>query len=426
MDNWGITGGGWGDVFVSLSNAKRRNIRNIILLGPFPELKEFILAQDFVDNCEHYLFTPAESIYWQSFVNLCSPWKTETQINEYKVYFNLPQDREYTSIQLSVSGGEDLSLLDTYNYSSRAYEYLPDYEDFILFQPSSNHSTPDENKWKYWPEFLNEVCEFFPNNKVILIGQGNQGYNDIKYPNFIDLRDKFSSAEGVALFAEKAKLIITLPNNLIYWLHVKNKPVISISNKEFNLLSPFKRLLIKPTLIDLEFDVTYEDAVNTLHNWEALVNRDRKEITCPYKFISKFTMINQHTVNDLYSNKSSMSIYRNIMLDNKDVDWFFFSEIDIKYLYSVLNILGGNFEVGVTLNETLMEQYNNLEKYLVLRKYGAVKNPFVICSKTNLESVLAANVIGFICIGDNIYSHSLQEYEVVRYQEFMHGRRVKN
>ena len=62
MDKWGITGGGWGDVFVSLSNAKRRNIRNIILLGPFPELKEFILAQDFVDNCEHYLFTPAGPI----------------------------------------------------------------------------------------------------------------------------------------------------------------------------------------------------------------------------------------------------------------------------------------------------------------------------------------------------------------------------
>lgn len=424
MDKWGITGGGWGDVFVSLSNAKRRNIRNIILIGPFPELKEFILAQDFIDKCEYYSFTPKESIYWQSFVNLCSPHRTETQINEYKIYFNLPDDREYTSIQLSVSGGEDLSLLDTYKYSDRAYDYCPDYEDFILFQPSSNHSTPDENKWKYWPDYLNAVCEFFPDNKVILIGQGNQGYNDIKYPNFVDLRDKFSSAEGVALFAEKAKLIITLPNNLIYWLHVKNKPVISISNKEFNLLSPFKRLLIKPTLIDLDFDVSYENAVEVLHNWDKLTTRDKNEISCPYKFVSKFTLINQHTVNDLYNNRSYMTVYRNIMNDNKDCDWFFFSNIDNKYLYSVLNILGGNFDVGVTLSEALLEQYNNLSEYLVMRKYAPVKNPFVVCNKVNLESVIKANVVGFICIGDNIYSHSLQDYEVVRYQEFMYGRRI--
>jgi hypothetical protein len=121
-----------------------------------------------------------------------------------------------------------------------------------------------------------------------------------------------------------------------------------------------------------------------------------------------------------------MDIYRNIMTEYKDYDWFFFSEIDIKYLYSVLNILGGNFEVGVTLSETLLEQYNNLNKYLVMRKYTPVKNPFVVCNKINLESVIKANVMGFICIGDNIYSHSLQDYEVVRYQEFMYGRRIQN
>ena len=53
MSKWGLIGLAWGDVMASLAVAKTKGIKNIIYIGPYPEIATFIEHQDFISKVEY-------------------------------------------------------------------------------------------------------------------------------------------------------------------------------------------------------------------------------------------------------------------------------------------------------------------------------------------------------------------------------------
>ncbi|MFM1757147.1 MAG: hypothetical protein RL621_2140, partial [Bacteroidota bacterium] len=220
MDEWGLLGCGWGDTIVSMSNAKKKNIRKILYVGSFPEIVDFLKAQDFIDEVEHVPYSPKDDGYWLFFFHLSIRKDPDKVLADFIESRKLGDHRKYVNLQLNFGGGDELELFEDFNFSQRAkreankIEKEYNLKDFILFQPVSLHSTPAENFYPYWDIIFKKTVEMYPDNQIVLIGQTNSKI-ETKHNHFIDLRNKFSTAESIGYLLRKAKLVITLPNNSI-------------------------------------------------------------------------------------------------------------------------------------------------------------------------------------------------------------------
>ena len=108
MDEWGLFGCGWGDAIVSMSNAKKKNIRKIIYVGSFPEIVDFLLAQDYIDEVEHIHYSPKDDGYWLFFYLLSIRQDADKVLENFIKSFNLGDHRKYINLQLAFGGGDEL------------------------------------------------------------------------------------------------------------------------------------------------------------------------------------------------------------------------------------------------------------------------------------------------------------------------------
>jgi hypothetical protein len=120
MDEWGLFGCGWGDAIVSMSNAKKKNIRKIIYVGSFPEIVDFLKAQDFIDEVEHVPYSPKDDGYWLFFFHLSIRKDPDKVLADFIESRKLGDHRKYVNLQLNFGGGDELELFEDFNFSQRA------------------------------------------------------------------------------------------------------------------------------------------------------------------------------------------------------------------------------------------------------------------------------------------------------------------
>ncbi len=387
MDKWGVLGCGWGDTIVSLTNLKKNNIRKVLYLGSFPEIVELLKAQDFIDEVEFAKYTPKDDNYWSFFFWLAIRKEHDRLIIEIVDRFGLDKNREFINCQLAFGGGNgELELIDHINFSESAIEEATRIEaeynlkDFIIFQPVSLHSTPPENFYPYWDEAFKKTLETYPDNQIVLIGLENKPIH-VDHPKFIDLRNKFKSAESIGYLAKKAKLVVTLSNNLIYFCHIFDVPTVNLCNKEFDFGIAFRRSMTKRTMINIDWRAPVERAYEAIENYEKIIEKNQFHgMIHDVDFLSKFHNIHIHDIKKVMDDNYYLILF-NIYNNYSDKDWFFAGSFPwLAALYGLYFNQGtGCTEVSTCVDQRFMESYNFLTpKTTMLRRCGEIGNDVVV------------------------------------------------
>ena len=386
MAKWGVMGCGWGDTIVSLSNLYKNNCRNVIYLGKFKEIVPFLEAQDYIDQVRFVEFLPQTEGYWGTFFEMALR-RNPRIMDEVIDRFNFDRYDEYINCQLGFKGCEGvLELVDSVEFSQQAIEeserIKKEYglEDFIMFQPTSFHSTPPENFYPYWDDAFKKTLELYPDNQIVLIGE-RYSKLDVDHKHFIDLRGKFSTAESIGHLAKSAKLAVTLSNNLIYFCHMFDVPTINLCNKEFDCGIAFRRSMCKRTMINVDWRAPKEEAMHVLENWEEIIAKNSfYKILHHVDFISKFVNLDWSFVKESLEQDYFQEFLR-LYYEYVDKDWFFAMNFpDLVALFSLhFNLGKGCTQVSAGLNKRFYESYNYLSrKTTMLRRVDEVSENFVL------------------------------------------------
>ena len=396
MARWGVLGCGWGDTIVSLSNLYKNNCRNVIYLGKFKEIVPFLLAQDYIDEVKFVEFLPQSEGYWHTFFHLALR-KLPNILNDIIDRFQLDKNEEYVNCQLSFKGGEGiLELVDSVEFSQHAIEESEsikneyELEDFIIFQPTSFHSTPPENFYPFWDDAFKKILELYPNNQIVLIGE-RYSKLDVDHKHFIDLRGKFSTAESIGHLAKSAKLAVTLSNNLIYFCHMFDVPTINLCNKEFDCGIAFRRSMCKKTMINVDWRAPKEEAMYVLENWEEIIAKNSfYKIVHHVDFLSKFVNLDWSLVRESLEQDYFQEFFR-IFNTYVDKDWFFAMNFPgLVALFSLhFNLGKGCTQVSAALDQRFVDSHNYLSrKTTMLRRVDEVSKDFILLDRksTRLNS----------------------------------------
>jgi hypothetical protein len=407
MDEWGLFGCGWGDAIVSMSNAKKKNIRKIIYVGSFPEIVDFLLAQDYIDEVEHIHYSPKDDGYWLFFYLLSIRQEADQVLDNFVKSFNLGDHRKYINLQLAFGGGDELELYDDFNFSQKAIDEANKIEeeyglkDFILFQPVSLHSTPAENFYPHWDIIFKKTLEMYPDDQIVLIGQTNSKI-DVKHSNFLDLRNKFSTAEAIGYLLRKSKLVITLPNNSIYFCNRFNTPTVILCNKEFEPALAFRRTMNKKTMVLVDWKAPLTKAIDALENWENIIENNQFRIENHLDFIGKFYTVPVQYLKDALKYDYYQQLHA-IFDKYQDEDWYFGYGVPFQVaLFSHFFNKGKGISQGSYSLERYHEAYEALDpKTTMIRKSGIVnKKPIVFLSDDSFltSKLFRDNFNHFVCI----------------------------
>ena len=86
----------------------------IIYVGSFPEIVDFLKAQDFIDEVEHIHYSPKEDGYWLFFFHLSIRKDPDKVLEDFVKSRNLGDHRKYVNLQLNFGGGDELELFEDY------------------------------------------------------------------------------------------------------------------------------------------------------------------------------------------------------------------------------------------------------------------------------------------------------------------------
>jgi len=440
MARWGVMGCGWGDTIVSLSNLYKNNCRKVIYLGKFREIVPFLLAQDYIDEVKFVEFTPQDQGYWHTFFHLALR-RDPNILNEVIDRFNLDKSEEYVNCQLSFKGGEGiLELVDSVEFCDHAIEeserIKKEYglKDFIIFQPTSFHSTPPENFYPFWDDAFKKTLELYPDNQIVLIGEKYTKL-DVDHKHFIDLRGKFSTAESIGHLAKSAKLAITLSNNLIYYCHMFDVPTINLCNKEFDCGIAFRRSMCKKTMINVDWRAPKEEAMYVLENWEDIIAKNSfYKIVHHVDFLSKFVNLDWSLVKESLEQDYFQEFFR-IFDAYKDKDWFFAMNFPCLVALFSLHFNQGKGCTQVSLG--LDPRFNISNNYLsrkttMLRKVDQVSEDFILFINSDdlLKEKKYWNTNHIVCINKE-YDGILEEFlnnngfEYSNYKNLVYDARKK-
>ena len=386
MAKWGVMGCGWGDTILSLSNLQKSNCRNLIYLGKFKKIVPFLEAQDYIDNIRFVEFLPQTQGYWGTFFEMALR-RNPNILNEVIERFNFDKNDEYVNCQLGFKGGEGiLELVDSVEFSEHAVEeserIKKEYEldDFIMFQPTSFHSTPPENFYPFWDDVFKKTLELYPDHQIVLIGE-RYSKLDVDHKKFIDLRGKFSTAESIGHLAKSAKLAITLSNNLIYFCHMFDVPTINLCNKEFDCGIAFRRSMCKKTMINVDWRAPKEEAMHVLENWEEIMATNSfYKIVHHVDFLSKFVNLDWSLVKESLEQDYFQEFFR-IFDTYVDKDWFFAMNFpSLVALFSLhFNQGKGCTQPSLGLEQRFFESHNYLsKKTTMLRKVDIASDDFIL------------------------------------------------
>ena len=240
MSKWGVIGLAWGDVMASLSVAKEKNIRNIIYIGPYPEIADFIRHQDFIDQVEYRSYSFEKRYdFIKYFTRMANQFDIQDQLifihREFYLKDICPLEAlvscqcDWTSTVYPLSIPKDLKIRE--EPKLEAEKYIQNINSsYILIQSQSLHTNKENSHWPHWEEFINYVIQNRKENKIVLVGEFSQ---ENKTNDFIvDLRGKTSSVEVLFELAEYSKLVITVPNSLVHWCNIKNINSINLRSEE--------------------------------------------------------------------------------------------------------------------------------------------------------------------------------------------------
>lgn len=411
MARWGVMGCGWGDTIVSLSNLYKNNCRNVIYLGKFKEIVPFLEAQDYIDEVRFVEFLPQTEGYWGTFFEMAlrrNPKIMDEVINR----FDFDRNDEYINCQLGFKGGEGiLELVDSVEFSEQAIEeserIKKEYglKDFIMFQPTSFHSTPPENFYPYWDDAFKKTLELYPDNQIILIGE-RYSKLDVDHKHFIDLRGKFSTAESIGHLAKSAKLAVTLSNNLIYFCHMFDVPTINLCNKEFDCGIAFRRSMCKKNMINVDWRAPKEEAMYVLENWEEIIAKNSfYKIVHHVDFLSKFVNLDWGIIKESLEQDYFQEFFR-IFDTYKDKDWFFAMNFPgLVALFSLhFNQGKGCTQASLGLDQRFNDSHSYLSrKTTMLRRVDVVSEDFIlfINSEDLLKEKQYWDCNHIVCINNN-------------------------
>lgn len=435
MAKWGVLGCGWGDVIMSLSNLYKNDCRKVIYLGKYKEIIPFLEAQDYIDEAKYVEFLPSIEGYWGAFLELAVR-RDNTVLERLVHYFNFDKSQQYINCQLGFKGGKDfLELVDKVNFSQQAIDESErikkeyNLKDFIVFQPTSFHSTPPENFYPFWEDVFTKTLELYPDKQIILIGEKVSNL-EVKHQKFIDLRGKFSTAESIAHLSLSAHLVITLSNNLIYFCHMYDIPTINFCNKEFDVNLAFRRSMCKKTMINVDWKAPKEEAFYVLENWQDIIDKNTfYKIRNHIDFLSKFVVLTYDTVMDTLKVDYYEEFHKRF-LKYIDEDWYFTTEFPpLVALYSLhFNLGKGCTQVSKAMDSKFDDSYIYLsKKTTMLRRVDEVSKNFIAftTSKELLNEKIFENFNHIICLNlneDGILDKYFEEngFQVEKYKNLVY------
>jgi hypothetical protein len=262
----------------------------------------------------------------------------------------------------------------------------------------------------------------YPDDQIVLIGQTNSKI-DVKHSNFLDLRNKFSTAEAIGYLLRKSKLVITLPNNSIYFCNRFNTPTVILCNKEFEPALAFRRTMNKKTMVLVDWKAPLTKAIDALENWENIIENNQFRIENHLDFIGKFYTVPVQYLKDALKYDYYQQLHA-IFDKYQDEDWYFGYGVPFQVaLFSHFFNKGKGISQGSYSLERYHEAYEALDpKTTMIRKSGIVnKKPIVFLSDDSFltSKLFRDNFNHFVCIshGNSDRLRSFIERNNFQYEE---------
>ncbi len=388
MAKWGIIGLAWGDVMASLSVAKAKGIKNIIYIGPYPEIASFIEHQDFIDKCEYknYSFEKRYD-FMKYFTRMANQFDVQDQLLYLHREFNLKTicpieavvscQCDWSSTVFTLEIPKELKIRD--EPKNEALKYIEEINHpFILIQSQSLHTNKENSHWPHWNEFIDYVIKHNKNNKIVLVGEFVD--EKISNENVIDLRGKTSSVEVLFQLAEHSEIVITVPNSLFHWCNIKNLNALNLCHDSFHQLNPFYRYMNSLKCKHVFHKESLEHAIEL---YEKNQDIDISELGCG-EWIPKNCFLKQYDLKAKI-NDAQLGPIDFALKHFKESNWYFNDDFPIHYIWNGLKYIPIN-EKNIYSSLTLLNELNKIvvfcdDKFTKCNRVLNVEKEFVLFSK---------------------------------------------
>jgi hypothetical protein len=388
MSKWGLIGLAWGDVMASLSVAKSKNIKNIIYIGPYPEIASFIEHQDFIDKCEYrnYSFKNRYD-FMKYFTRMANQFDIQDQLIYIHREFNLkticPLEAlvscqcDWTSTVHALEIPYDLKIREEPRIE--ALKFIEEINHpYILIQSQSLHTNKENSHWPYWNEFVDYVIKNNKNNKIVLVGEFSD--ESLNKENIVDLRGKTSSVEVLFELAEHSEMTITVPNSLFHWCNIKNLNAINLCHDSFHQINPFYRYMNSLKCKHVFHKESLERAIEIYEKNEDI---DISQLGCG-EWIPKNSFLKQY---DLKAKISDVQIgaVDFALKYFKNYDWYFNDDFPMHFIWNGLKYIPENKQ-NIYSSLFMLNEVKNIinfcnEKYVLCNRNLNIENDFVMFSK---------------------------------------------
>lgn len=388
MSKWGVIGLAWGDVMASLSVAKAKDIKNLIYIGPYPEIASFIENQEFIDKCEYKNY-PFEKRYdfMKYFTRMANQFEVKDQLIYIHREFYLSSicslealescQCDWTSTVYPLEIPKELKIRE--EPKLEALNFIKEINHpYILIQSQSLHTNKENSHWPHWKSFIDYVIENNKNNKIVLVGEFSDEENIDT--NIIDLRGKTSSVEVLFELAEHSELTITVPNSLFHWCNIKNLNAINLCHDSFHQINPFYRYMNSLKCKQVFHKESLERAIEIYEKNEDI---NISELGCG-EWIPKNSYLKQYDLK-VKLNDTQLETIDYALKYFKDCNWYFNDDFPIHFIWNGLKYLPDS-NTNIYSSLTLLKEVKNIvdfcnEKYVNCHRILDINSEFVMFSK---------------------------------------------
>lgn len=224
---WGTVCGHWGDVLLSLQRYKEIvGEGNIVYLGPFSEIVDFLKTQSFIHDVVHLTEPHFLDVLIPVFRNQKRNWKKIFDPNN-----DIPEDKFIsTHLTCEVNLWYDPQLSEeAVKWADEFAKTLP--EVFFLIQPYSFASVEAKNHWSHWGQFIEKYVANSPFTFVLAGHNWPSEMQVFDHPRLINMVGNVPSVQHLYALSDRATGVISTSNSLAHWCVAKCKPITIMCNE---------------------------------------------------------------------------------------------------------------------------------------------------------------------------------------------------
>lgn len=226
---WGTICGHWGDVLLSVQKFKEDiGEGNIIYMGPFDEVVDFLKQQPFIHKVKH--------VKTKDFFGVIKHLFRSDAIEDanWKEKFN-PDNSIPNDLILPTFLTKDVKIWHDPVLSPEALKWAEDTANhlppvFFLCQPYSFASVSKRKHWQNWQASIRELVE---NSPFTFVMAGKDWPEDIYFkphPRLINLANTIPDIQHMYALSNRATGVLTTSNSLAHWCAASGTPTVVVCN----------------------------------------------------------------------------------------------------------------------------------------------------------------------------------------------------